>query len=122
MAEVSRGAVLDYLALRFGGLLREEQVPVTVGVTATALTQHDGERVSLVVANLSANDVYITPDASPAVTRGLRVPSGGIISFSVDEDGILPALAWSGISGVAGSGVYVLSVRRDVSVAPLARV
>jgi hypothetical protein len=109
----SRGAALDYLAQRFGGLLREEQSTASVGVAAAVIAQGDSERVSLTVANLSVNDVYLTCDRLTASTRGIRISPGGTWSVNVEEDSLLPTLEWSAIASAAASACYVLSVKRD---------
>jgi hypothetical protein len=111
----SRGAALDYLQSRFGGLLREREIDVTVGLAVAVAIPRDNERMSMTVMNLSANAVYLAPSSNVSATRCLRLaPNGGAISMNVDEDGLLPVVQWWGLAAGAGSTLYVLAVRREV--------
>lgn len=108
-----RGAALEYLGRLYGGLLREQQSTVTVGTSAVALVGNDAERVAVIFTNLSANDVYVTPDTAPTSTRGVRIAPGGTLSFSVTEDGTLTIPNWFAVASAAASVVHVIEVRRE---------
>ncbi len=114
------GAVAQFLAARFKGILREYEGEHTVGVTPVQIVAHDPERVSLLIANHGAADIRIAPSEGVTVTRGIRLGAGGgALSINVEEDGHLPALQWWGISGGAGNAVYSLSVKREVALKDL---
>ena len=110
------GAVAQYLASRFKGILREYEGTHTVGVAAVQIVAHDPERVSLLIANHGAADIRIAPSEQVTVTRGIRLGAGGgAMSINVEEDGHLPSLQWWGISAGAGNAVYSLGVKREVA-------
>lgn len=114
------GAVAQYLADRFKGILREYEGGATIGVAAGQIVAHDPERVSLTLANHGAADVYISPTQEVGVTRGVRLAAGGgAMSVNVEEDGNLPALQWWGISAGAGNVVYALMVKREIALGDL---
>lgn len=109
------GAALEFLAKRYGGLLREIETTPSVGIAAGLLIGFNAERVSVVFVNLSANNVFIGPKADVSATKGLQVlPSGGAIAINVEEDGTLPTNEWHAIASGAGSAMYVLEVVREI--------
>lgn len=117
MAKHVYGAVAEFLAARFKGVVREIEGTLTVGTAAVEIVGHDSERVSLLIANHGAADVYISPTNQVSVTRGIRLGAGGgALSVNVQDDANLSALSWWGISAAAGNAVYSLQVKRDVAI------
>jgi hypothetical protein len=113
----SRGAAADYLAQRFGGSLREDLLPGNFTPVASTFMMADPERVMFTVINLGANEIYICPGDGASSVRGIRIPAnGGLFTTSVDEDGPLPAVAWSGVGVAANTAAFLISVRRDTVV------
>ena len=114
------GAVAQFLAERFNGILREYEDQITIGVAVGQIVPHDPERVSLTLANHGAADVYVSPTEQVSVTRGIRIAAGGgAMSVNVEEDGNMSALSWWGISGGAGNVVYALMIKREVALRDL---
>lgn len=110
----SRGAAADFLAERFGGSLREVSSVVVVGLAAGQLLPADNERIQVSFVNLGANDVFIDMTGAPSATRGIRLgPNGGLVSFNLEQDGLLPTLEWNAIATGAGNNVYAFGVRRE---------
>ena len=114
------GAVAQFLAGRFKGIFREIEAQPTIGVAIGNIVGHDPERVSLVITNHGAADVYVAPNQQVSVTRGIRLAAGGgAMSVNVEEDGNHPTLLWWGISAGAGTVVYALGSKREVALADL---
>ena len=66
-------------------------------------------RVSFVIFNLSANNVYISPSNLVSATNGFWVaPNGGSISFQWDKDFELVSQEWFFMSNVDNSNVFIL--------------
>lgn len=112
----TRGAALDELQRRYGGLFAERETAVTIGTSSGIAVAPSSERVSLTFINLGASDVVISTKSPATLTRGILIPSGGgIVAMSVQEDGHLPTVGWFGISAVANTGFIVLEAYRDIS-------
>lgn len=112
----TRGAALDYLGKRFGGVMRERVTTVTAGVAVQPVVGFDAERVFLVIVNLGANSVYVAPVAVPTATHGIVLSgNGGLVAFNVEDDAIMPCLEWNALGAAAALPVLVIEVRRDVA-------
>jgi len=111
------GAVASFLAQRFGGVMRETEAAVSVGLTVVIGADRDPERMSLTFVNVGASPIFIAPFKGVNTLRGIRLgPAGGFISMNVEEDAHLPSLEWNAISDAAGGLLYRLEARRDVAV------
>jgi len=114
--EYSIGAAYQFISKRFGGPCREEEADLVVGIAPIQVANRDPERVFIVWVNLSENAIWIAPSNQVTITHGIRLePLGGLVTFDVREDAILPALEWWAISILAGQELYRLTVRREVA-------
>lgn len=111
---LTHGAALDYLQRRFGGFLREVSDVPSIGTAVIVGVPSDSERMQLTFMNLSANVIYLHPRSNVSATNGLILAVGGLISLSVEEDGLMPTLQWWAIATGAASNLYWLGVRREV--------
>jgi hypothetical protein len=112
----SRGAALDDLQRRYGGLLREREIEFDAGLAPLAAIPRDNERMVLTLVNLSANVIYVSPSPEVGPLRCIRLAgNGGLMSVNTQEDGLLPCLEWWSLATGAGSRLYGLAVRRDVA-------
>ena|SRR5687767_5791741 len=112
-----RGAVLEFMIQRFGGLVSARQNVVTAGVAVVELVGGNPERVSLTIQNLGTGEIFILPGPNPSASNGIRLAaSGGLISMSVLEDGVLSAYGWSVLGTVAATPVQVIEVIREAVV------
>lgn len=113
-SKFSRGATSDWLAKKFGGLMRDTQTVVSVGLTTVSVLGFDPERVSVIFVNLGASEVFLSPGQGASTTRGIRLAAnGGLVAFNVDEDGTIPCSDWTAISTGAGNNLYVCLVARE---------
>lgn len=110
----SAGAALDWLESRFGGPLREEEIDAAPGTTSIQAAPRDFERVSLTFVNLGTTTLFVRPGGLATTASGFRLgSSGGLISLSILEDGLLPCLEWSVVGDAAGGDLYTLICRRE---------
>jgi len=80
-----------------------------VGVAAIPIALNHPDRVGLVIVNLSANIIYISPLPNVALLVGIRLdPNGGSVSLAWDEDFELVSHDWYGIATGAASAVFIL--------------
>lgn len=80
-----------------------------VGVAKVRFLPYNPRRLSFVVCNLSANNIFIAPESTVSVTRGiLLVPNGGTLSMVWTEDFELSCLEWYAIASGANSAIFVL--------------
>lgn len=83
----------------------------TVAVTPTKILSYNPNRLGLVITNIGATDIYLTPDNKPSSSRGIYISSGGGgVSFKFQDDFELVGSEFYaiGIGGVAT--VYVQEV------------
>ena len=86
---------------------------VQVGTSAGELVKNDPRRVTLIISNMAADDVIITPDPlTPTSTLGILVAkSGGNKTFLASEDGPLPRRKFQALTTGAGAvNVTVIEV------------
>jgi hypothetical protein len=108
------GAALEYLESLFHGPMRDESATVAVGAVSIIVADRDQERISLTLVNLSTDVLFVRPSGIASPTSGFRLgASGGTISLSVPEDGVLPTAEWQAIGAVAGGDLFRMSVRRE---------
>lgn len=111
---LSQGAALDFIGREFGGTLRDIEAVVAVNVTPIELVPSDADRVSLVMANLGANPIWIFPRADVSSTQGIRLGAGGgLIGFNVVQDSLLCVLQWWAVALVGPNSVTTIRVRRE---------
>lgn len=80
-----------------------------VGVAAIQIMSANPNRVSFLVVNLSANNLYISPLNDVASTKGIYVaPSGGSITVQWDRDFELVSMPFFAIASGAASDVFIL--------------
>jgi len=111
---LSRGAALDYSEKVFGGPVRDITNTFNVAAAVQEVAGGDADRVFVLFVNLGANQIWIHNRADVSTTNGIRVaPSGGVVGFTVLQDGILSALPWYAYGVIGGSTLYVMQVRRE---------
>lgn len=113
MANMVPGAVGRYLMERLGGPV-EARTTVTTAALLQNVVLNNFERVGLLIINLGANDMYLSPVRAPGVDRGILVrASGGLVSFGVRDDFVMPALQWYANNAVFAAGdVLVIEMIR----------
>ncbi len=111
---LTRGAALDFLAKRFGGLLRDYSAVTTVGTSVVNIFGNDSERVFVAMTNLGASDLYVSPLNDVSSAKGILISAnGGLVSFNVDEDGIMPTLEWWALGDAVGLTLFTIHVKRE---------
>ena len=114
------GAALESIQRRYGGLPAAKSTIIQLGLTIVEVCPNDSERLSLVFVNLGGGVVYLAPDPSVSATRGIVIgPSGGSVSMTERDDTLMPTLQWFGLSTLAATDCYLLTVRREVSTGKL---
>jgi len=103
------GVLSDLLHERLGIQTRNAESPVgsVVGVASALLLPNNPDRVGLVIVNLSANIIYISPRDPAAAAAGIRLDAnGGWRSLIWDEDMELVAHDWYAIATGALSAIF----------------
>ena len=113
MSELSRGAALDFLQQRYGGFLRDVQGFLTLAGDNEKVLGYDGERVNLLFANLSESQMWLAPKPMSAQAQGFPLPAGGVVSFDVSSDALLPCVEWY-VFGDTNDVLYYLYVHREI--------
>jgi len=112
----SRGAVADFLAARYGGLISDRSRTVAAGLAVVTLCGNDPERVSLTFINLGAAEAYVSPEPNTSAALGIRLQAnGGGVTFNLLEDSSLPSIEWTCLAAAAANNIYVLEVFREVA-------
>lgn len=79
---------------------------------AGAVTQcfkNNATRVAALVFNLSANVMYISPDAAPSAANGIRLdPNGGRLILNFKDDLELCGYEWNIFDATGGGAFYIL--------------
>ena len=89
-------------------------VTITVGTSVTKILDNNPNRLSYVVINLSANDLYIGFDRAPGATNGIYLaPNGGSATLTWDRDFELVCWQCNAIAGGAGSAIFIQEVLID---------
>ena|SRR3990167_2572849 len=110
---MSRGAVLDFISRELGGYVEVLEATLSVGVSAGEVAGGDGERVGLVLVNLSTATIWVAPTPAVSSSRGIQIGSSwGYLVLNVRDDMILPSLQWYAVASAAASSLYVVRVRR----------
>jgi hypothetical protein len=109
------GAALEAIQRRYGGPCREVQYIVTANDPPVLFVPRDPERITLTLTNLDINDCIVSPFQTVIATSGMRLGAGGgLISFTENEDGILPTLEWWVLCPGIANLVWALAVRREL--------
>jgi len=82
-----------------------------VGTSAVKVLSNNPNRVALLIANLSANTLYVAPDSEVSSSLGIRLaPNGAQITAQWNEDFALVAYEWFAVASGASSAIYVLEL------------
>jgi hypothetical protein len=113
--EYTFGAALTWTQGEYGYLIQEVETFPTLGlVTAPAanVVGNNGDRLALVIVNVSVNDIYVSIAPSVNIGFGIKLlASGGSLTMNVRQDLTLPSRAWFGISaGLTTATIYVLEL------------
>jgi len=104
-------ALARYVEKKFGVKTRGVPNPlgaIDVTTTVTQIVHGNPDRLSIIVVNLGANDVYVAFDREVSTTRGiLLTANGGFLSMNVDEDMELVGYPIYGVTAAGTSRVYV---------------
>lgn len=96
---------------RWGVRTQAAQKTITLGVAAAELVPNNPDRLGLTIINLSTNSVYVALDNSVSDTKGmLLVPSGGSVTFSLEEDFQMVGWAIWGVATGADSSLFIIEV------------
>jgi hypothetical protein len=111
---ISTGAARQYTNNVLGGPVTEiESTPTIASNAATSILPNNGDRVGVVIVNLSTSTVYISFNSAVNATNGILLgPSGGSLSLEVTEDFTLPSRQLWGYCVNATAQLYVLELTR----------
>ena len=104
-------SVQEVLEVRYGLRIstQESADDFELGVAIAQIVPMNPRRLSLIMVNLSANNVWIAPGTFVAPAHGIMlVPNGGTFILNYREDLTLASHAWYGISAAANSDFYWL--------------
>jgi hypothetical protein len=80
-----------------------------VGVSVVEILSSNPNRVSILIVNLSLNNLYISPQNDVSATKGIYIaPSGGAITLQWDRDFELVSQPFFAIASGAASDVFIL--------------
>lgn len=105
--------VYELLATRFGGkteALTNEMIPQSTNADQIFLGQQP-RRLAFTVINLSANPVFIRPNAVASAAAGISCPAGTITTIGYPDDLHLAALEWHMVSPAGNSAVTYIAVQ-----------
>ena len=107
------GAAAEFANRRFGGILAPLDTVVSVGTTQGQVLGNDPERVTVLLINLSSNTIFVGFNEQVGSGNGIILtPSGGNVSYNVEDDFLIPTLQVNAVADGANSALYVLSQRR----------
>lgn len=87
----------------------ENPIVSSVGVTPIKIAGNNPNRVSLVIVNLSANNLYISLTVGVSATNGMFIaPNGGSIVLQYDKDFMMVTRDIYAVAAGAASSIYVL--------------
>jgi len=113
MATYIVNSVYDLISKLYGAEVSREDpaTNLSLGVADLIVLQNNPRRLSFVVVNLSANVVYLKPNAPATATSGIRLAaSGGSLTVNFLTDLHLASLEWHGLASGAASTIYITSV------------
>lgn len=113
MDSLISGVVGEYLARQFGGRFTYTVTRLSVGTTVSTVAKRDPERVFLLIMNTSVNTLKLSLENTVNTNQSIFVaPSGGMVSFNMVEDFIMPTLEFKGLATAGSSYGYLIEVRR----------
>jgi hypothetical protein len=87
----------------------ENPLITTIGTTAEKLVNNNPRRMSLLIINLSANNVYVGLKPDVSATKGMLVAAnGGSLSLTYDKDFQLVTNELWIVGAAAGLSIYTL--------------
>lgn len=104
--------LFDLIAHRFGfGTEPEGIAPtISVGTTVVVAAPAQPRRVVLILVNLGAASIFITPEGVPSSSNGiLLAANGGNITLIWDEDFDLLAREWRAVAASGTNALFRLS-------------
>ncbi len=107
------GAALQYAESLFGGPTNELDSVVSVSATPAILINGNGDRVGLIVINLTTGTLNMSLSNQSLGTNGFSFSGvGSGLSMNVTQDFTLPSRAWY-LSQSGGTGsVYIIEYVR----------
>lgn len=111
MARETFDSVQEVLQERYGLRVttRKSGDAFEMGVAMAQIVPANPRRLSLIMVNLSANNIYIAPETFVSAAHGiLLVPNGGTFILNYREDLTLASHAWMGVAAGANSDMYWL--------------
>jgi len=113
----STSAALLFTEQELGGpCLENENFFTVTNLAQQIIVQGNGDRVGLVIMNLSANNVYVGLSGNITSSNGIALlGSGASISMTVRDDFTLPTRQWTATSLGGVSFIYVLEIIRYTS-------
>lgn len=113
MADIVKGAALQFTEDELGGPCVEQETFVNVSGVVSNLINGNGDRVGLIFINAGLNDVQIGFATSSGGILGIRLAAqGGSASMTVRDDFTLPTRNWQVTTTGGTSIVYVLEIIR----------
>lgn len=89
----------------------ENPITPTVATTATKILAANSNRVSLYIANLSANFGYAAPSPSVSSTYGFYLgANSGWLSTNIKDDGAMVTKEWWALNDTAQGTWYISEV------------
>ena len=112
-SKVAIGAARQYTQDLLGGACVENESSPSANTTVSVAVDGNGDRVGLLIVNLSANIVYIGLSSATSASDGIELAGGGgLAAFNVREDFTLTSRRWYCIAPAGASQLYVLEINR----------
>ena len=81
-------------------------------IAVTPLLASNPKRISFLILNLSANNMFVTPDSRPSAARGiLLAANGGSLTLNYRDDFETATLSWSGSAAANNSDVFIIETQ-----------
>lgn len=102
-----------YIDAAYGGNFLVKNTDISVGLTSTQLAPNNYDRLSLVISNYGANDIYVWPGELPAGAQGIHIASGGgVMTLTAKDDLVLVGYDWHGVGKTGTSTALVIAVNQ----------
>lgn len=112
----STSAALLFTEQELGGPCVENESYPVISNSASVIAQGNGDRVGLLIMNLSVNNINVSTQGNVTANSGILLPAaGGYLSINVRDDFTLPSREWSGIGTGLSCQLYVLEIIRFTS-------
>ena len=107
------GAAEEFIENLYGGPTDEIESYVSTSAAVVKVKNNEPDALSLLIANLGSNDVYLGLSDDVSATKGFYLAkNGGTASMNVRDDMTLPSRAWFGVSPAGASTLYTLVIKR----------